>query len=472
MALRSFAAAAVATLGLLLLAPLATDGQRAATSPGPYALTDLGTLRNVQSAHAFDINEAGQITGYAGSHAFLWEDGVMTDLGTLGGSGSVGQAINESAQIAGYSSLFTAGAGNRAALWDHGSIINLTPDLTGSQTSWANGINDLRQIVGTINSDTPFLWQNGTITTLPHLGGGGGNASDINNAGQIVGSSRIAQQSQVLGPMPRAALWQNGTVTNLGAFPGDEDSGAAAINEVGQIVGSSGRTDPDTYEQFYRSFLYENGQMKALPVPSSESYAADINDAGVIVGTMRAPGGVSPWHAYIYADGVVTDLNSRIPQPSPLHLRFAYAISNAGRIVGVAYDSQGSYHAYLLTPVDPGTPSVTIGDSSVTEGDTGTRTMSFNLTLSAAAGGPVTVSYATANGTAIAGTDYQAASGSVTFNPGQTTATIPVLVIGDRTTEPNETFVVNLTSITGTAFIADAQGVGTIVDDDPKGKKR
>ena len=57
-------------------------------------------------------------------------------------------------------------------------------------------------------------------------------------------------------------------MTDLGVLPGDEDSAAAAINSLGQIVGSSGRTDPETYEQTYRSFLYEDGAMTALPVPS------------------------------------------------------------------------------------------------------------------------------------------------------------------------------------------------------------
>ncbi len=64
--------------------------------------------------------------------------------------------------------------------------------------------------------------------------------------------------------------------------------------------------------------------MTALPVPSWESYAADINDSGVVVGTMRAAGGFSNYHAYIYADGVVTNLNSLIPSGSGLHLVYAH----------------------------------------------------------------------------------------------------------------------------------------------------
>ena len=468
MTFRSFTAALAATSAIVLVSSLTDDRPRAATAPGPYAVTDLGTLRNIQSAHAYDINEAGQITGYAASHAYLWDDGVMTDIGTLGGNGSVGLAINENSQIVGYSSTGTVGEGNRATLWDHGAIINLTPGLTGSQTSIATGINDLRQIAGVMNSEMPFVWQNNTITMLPHLGGGGGYANDINNAGWVVGSSRTTQQSQVVGPTPHAALWRGGTVTDLGVVPGTEESGASAINENGQIVGSSDRTDPETYEVTSYAFLYENGNMTVLPVPSTESYAGDINDNGVIVGTMRAAGGASNYHAFIYADGVVSNLNSRILPGSGLHLIYANGINNAGQIVGVAYDSRGSYHAYLLTPVAGGTSGVSVNDASVTEGDSGTQAMTFTVSLSAAASDTITVSYVTGDKTATAAADYKPASGSVTFSQGQTTATVQVLVMGDRTSEVNETFVVNLTGVTGSAVISDAQGVGTIVDDEKK----
>ena len=102
-----------------------------------------------------------------------------------------------------------------------------------------------------------------------------------------------------------------------------------------------------------------------------------------------------------------------------------------------------------------------------TEGNTGTRPFAFTVTLSAAYDVPVTVDYATANGTATAGSDYQAASGTLTFAPGETSKTITVLVNGDRLAEPNETFFVNLSSPTN-ATIADGQGVGTIVDDEPR----
>ena len=136
--------------------------------------------------------------------------------------------------------------------------------------------------------------------------------------------------------------------------------------------------------------------------------------------------------------------------------------------MGAAYDSRASYHAFLLTPVAPGTPVVNIGDASVTEGHTGTRSASFTVTLSPASSQPVTVSYSTANGSAAAGSDYQSASGTVTFAAGQTAKTISVLVNGDRTGELNETFLVNVGLAAGNAVIGDAQGVGTIVDDEPR----
>ena len=74
--------------------------------------------------------------------------------------------------------------------------------------------------------------------------------------------------------MSHAVLWENGTAFDLGVLPGDEDSGAAAINELGVIVGSSGRTDPETYEQTYRPFIYQNGVMTPIQMPSSEALPA------------------------------------------------------------------------------------------------------------------------------------------------------------------------------------------------------
>ena len=80
----------------------------------------------------------------------------------------------------------------------------------------------------------------------------------------------------------------------------------------------------------------------------------------------------------------------------------------------------------------PGTPIVNIGNASVTEGQSGTQSAHFTVTLSAASSQAVTVSYTTANGTAAAGSDYEPASGTVTFDAGQTSTSISVLVDGDR----------------------------------------
>src|SRR5207253_2370565 len=90
-------------------------------------------------------------------------------------------------------------------------------------------------------------------------------------------------------------------------------------------------------------------------------------------------------------------------------------------------------------------PAVSINDVTVTEGNTGSVSATFTLTLSAAYGQPVTVHYATADGSATAGSDYTAASGDVTFAAGQTTQTVTVAVLGDRLPEPTENFTVNLT---------------------------
>jgi large repetitive protein len=110
---------------------------------------------------------------------------------------------------------------------------------------------------------------------------------------------------------------------------------------------------------------------------------------------------------------------------------------------------------------------ISIGDVTLKEGNSGTTNFVFTVSLSAASGQPVTVNYATANGTAAVGSDYDAKTGTLTIPAGQTSGTITVLVNGDQLGESDETFFVNLSSPTN-ATIADGQGVGTIVDDEPR----
>ncbi|OBQ37069.1 MAG: hypothetical protein AN485_10105, partial [Anabaena sp. MDT14b] len=111
-------------------------------------------------------------------------------------------------------------------------------------------------------------------------------------------------------------------------------------------------------------------------------------------------------------------------------------------------------------------PTISINDVSVTEGNSGTTNATFTLTLSHPSSQPITVNYATADGTATtADLDYNAATFTVTFAPGETSKTVNVAVVGDIKSENPETFTVNLSNATN-ATITKAQGVGTITNDD------
>ena len=118
-----------------------------------------------------------------------------------------------------------------------------------------------------------------------------------------------------------------------------------------------------------------------------------------------------------------------------------------------------------LTIVDDDEPVLSIDDASVDEGDSGSTTMQFTVMLDPSARGEVTVDWASADGTATAGTDYTAGNGSLTFSAGETSRTVTVSVTGDHMDEPDETLTVTLSSPSG-ATIEDGTGTGTIVDDD------
>ncbi|MDA1191504.1 MAG: Ig-like domain-containing protein, partial [Candidatus Poribacteria bacterium] len=117
------------------------------------------------------------------------------------------------------------------------------------------------------------------------------------------------------------------------------------------------------------------------------------------------------------------------------------------------------------TIIDDDGPTIFIDDATVTERNSGTTLAAFVVHLSAASPQTITVQYATADGSATAGSDYTAKSGALTFAAGTTSQSVTVSVIGDTTTESDETFFLNLTNPTN-ATNADAQAVGTIANDD------
>jgi hypothetical protein len=125
----------------------------------------------------------------------------------------------------------------------------------------------------------------------------------------------------------------------------------------------------------------------------------------------------------------------------------------------------GSAVPPVLPPSPPPPPALSIADGSVREGNKGTTRLNLEVTLSRSVTDVVTVRYATANGTALAKSDYTATSGTLTFQPGQTSRTIPISIKTDRKREPNETFTVQLSSAVG-ATIADGTATATILNDD------
>jgi probable HAF family extracellular repeat protein len=204
-------------------------------------MTDLGTLGGPDT-HASAINDHGQIVGQTTtkteSRAFVWQNGKMTDLGTLpGGSESEARAINEQGQIVGWS-LTPSSAYVHPVLWENGQATDLGT-LPGIWCGTAVAINDSGQVIvnchTTSRHSRAFLWENGKRTPLRYPGQKETIAGDINNAGQIVGGISLKRGNHE----GRAFVWQNGTMTLLGTLPGDLSSGALAINQRGEIIGTS-----------------------------------------------------------------------------------------------------------------------------------------------------------------------------------------------------------------------------------------
>lgn len=144
-----------------------------------------------------------------------------------------------------------------------------------------------------------------------------------------------------------------------------------------------------------------------------------------------------------------------------------FSLNLAAPVNATIQDNQG-----IATILDksPTLPGVSINDVNIVEGNSGITNANFTVTLSAVSTSPITVNYATQNGTALSGSDYTAKTGTLTFSPGQLSQTIAIAINGDTTFEGNETFNVNLSNPSNAAII-DGLGVGTITNDDSNPQK-
>jgi len=299
-----------------------------------YTLTDLGA-----DTFATAVNNLGQVVGYTSDHAFplhafLWDNGNFTDLGTLGGATSQALGINDAGQVVGFSEITPVNHVFHAFLWDSSDGMQ---DLGtfGEFNSYATAINNAGQVVGQITNGQGVLWSDGQM--IPLCGQPANCVPySINNAGQIVG------QSNQLAADVHATLWDGpGHVIDLGVLysPEDSESYAFGMNDVGQVVG---RSMPS-----FRAFFWQDGVMSDL-LGHGPSGARAINNLGQIVGF--DPGG------FIYSDGQLAYLQDLIPPGSGFQYFSPTAINDASQVVAETQDADRIYHGILFTPDNSGAP--------------------------------------------------------------------------------------------------------------------
>lgn len=334
------------------------------------------------------------LPGDTTQHATLWRNGELIDLGTLGGLNSQVEfpdknsrgAVLGGAEISGLDPLeenFCSFGTNLQCLpfmWRNGVMVPL-PTL-GGNNGYAMDFNDRGQAVGMAENSTQdpnctppqvfdfeaVMWdpQAGTIQELPPVQGDSiGAALAINRTGQAVGMSGVCQSPLVAFNLAvHATLWPNGPnggVIDLGTLGGAFSNGAFFINNKDQIVGISDLPGDATGH----AFLWQNGVMQDLGTLPGDFYsvAYGINDNGQVVGQSCDVN--FNCRAFLWQQGVMMDLNSLIPENSGLYLFDPADINSQGEIAGEAYDLvTGEAPAFLAIPVNGSSMEQPLTDST------------------------------------------------------------------------------------------------------------
>jgi probable HAF family extracellular repeat protein len=362
-----------------------TSSQKRTLPTNKYIVTDLGTLSGGNFSQPFFITKNGRIAGSSNladgsSHAVIWANQQAADLGTLGGSNSIAFGVNNYGQSVGEAETSVSdpngedfcGFGTHLICLPFESANGVMNPLStlGGNNGVATAINNRGEVAGYAENSIldpecpapqvlhfkPVVWEKGVIHELPTVGGDpDGVAFMINDDGQAVGASGACATFNPidlynLTPV-HAVLWENGKAINLGNLGGTTGQAggniALDINNLGQVVGSSDLSGDTTFHAFLWT---RKTRMQDLGTLSGDvaSLSISINDAGSIIGA-SLDANFNP-RAFLWQNGVMTDLNTLVAGNSPLYLMTGCSINSRGEITGLGLTSSGETHTYLATP--------------------------------------------------------------------------------------------------------------------------
>ena len=381
-----------------LAVPLTAAAQDAQQRPLPaahYTVSDLGTLSGGNFSQPFFITKNGRVAGSSNladgsSHAVVWANKQAADLGALGGSNSIAFGVNNYGQAVGEAET-PASDPNGEDFCGFGThliclpfeaangVMSPLPTLGGNNGA-ANAISNRGKVGGFAENSTadpgcpspqvlqfkPVLWEKGVIHRLPTVGGDpDGVVYNLNDNGEVVGASGTCTtfNPNFLNNLlaVHALLWENGKATDLGNLGGQtgQAGGNAAynVNNRGQVVGGSDLEGDTTFHAFL--WTRKTG-MQDLGTLSGDlaSNGISINDGGSVVG-VSLDANFNP-RAFLWENGVMTDLNTLVAADSPLYLLTGCSINSRGEITGLGLTSTGEIHSYLATP----NPNVAAGETT------------------------------------------------------------------------------------------------------------